>query len=155
MAGQPFQARVGCAVVGNATMNNCRMIFYHKQNTSARLRFLKFDSGSVCAFEPLPALSQIIDESIDASVNNSIVAYPAQLVRDAGKWLELEVGNMKVEADYHASVDSSAGTMKIFLTQFTTIDPPFETAEKINAQFIDLTEARSLPGVELELLRQA
>jgi hypothetical protein len=56
---------------------------------------------------------------------------------------------------WYASVDSSAGPARIFLMQFTSIDPPFDCAEKINAQFIDLTEARGLSGVELELLRQA
>lgn len=135
-------------------MHACRLIFYHKQDTSARLRFLKFDSGSVCAFEPLPALSQMIDESTDVDVDESIVTHPAQLVRDAGQSLGLEADAMKIDAGFHASVDSSAGAVRVFLTQFTTIDPPFDRAEKINAQFIDLTEARSLAGVELELLRR-
>jgi len=136
-------------------MNYCRLIFYHKQDTSARLRFLKFDSGSVCAFEPLPTLSQMIDASIDADVDEGIVTHPAQLVRDAVNRLGLEVDNMKVDAGYRANVDSSTGPVRIFLMQFTSIDPPFDCAEKINAQFIDLTEARGLSSVELELLRQA
>lgn len=136
-------------------MNDSRLIFYHKQNTSARLRFLKFDSGSVCAFEPLPALSQLIDETIDVEEGGSVVTHPAQLVRDAGERLGLEIEAMKVEGEYHASVDSSKGTVQVYLTEFTTIDPPFAQAEKINAEFIDLTQARNLPDVELELLRKA
>jgi hypothetical protein len=43
----------------------------------------------------------------------------------------------------------------ILLASITTVDPPFEEAEKSNAQFIDLTQARGLPPVELELLRSA
>ena len=136
-------------------MNDCRLIFYHKQNTSARLRFLRFASGSVCAFEPLPALSQIVDESIDVEVDSTVVTHPARLVRDAGRQLGLDVDLMKVEGDYHARVDSSEGAVQVYLTEFTTTDPPFDQAEKINAEFIDLTQARGLPGVELELLRQA
>lgn len=136
-------------------MNDYRLIFYHKHNTSARLRFLKFASGSVCAFEPLPALSQVIDECIDLDVDNSVVTHPAQLLSDAGKRLDLDADLMKVESDYHASIDSSNGTVQVYLTEFTTTDPPFEQAKQINADFIDLTEARSLPDVELELLRQA
>jgi hypothetical protein len=136
-------------------MNDTRLIFYHKQNTSARLRFLKFASGSVCAFEPLPALSQIIDDCIDQVRNDILVTHPAQLVRDAGERLGLDVGLMKVEGEYHARVESSEGTVEVYLTEFTTIDPPFEQAKKLNAEFIDLTQARSLPGLELELLRQA
>ena len=97
-------------------MNDCRLIFYHKQDTSARLRFLKFDSGSVCAFEPLPTLSQMIDASIDADVDDGIVTHPAKLVRIAGNWLGLEIDKMKVDAGYHASIDSSAGTVRIFLS---------------------------------------
>ena len=71
-------------------MHENRLIFFHKQNTSARLRFLKFANGSVCAFEPLPALSQILDSSIDPDAENNIVEHPAQLLPDAGAQLGLD-----------------------------------------------------------------
>jgi len=136
-------------------MSENRLIFYHKQNTSARLRFLRFESGSVCAFEPLPVLSQIIDECIDFELDDTVVAHPAQLVLDAAKRFGLAADCIRVEGEYRARIDSCDGPVQVYLTEFTTIDPPFAQAQKINADFIDLTQARGLPGVELELLRRA
>ena len=136
-------------------MNDYRIIFYHKQNTSARLRFLKFESGSVCAFEPLPALSQLIAEDANNRDEDNVVLHPAQLKQNACRQLGLDVEALKVEAEYHARVDSSNGTVQVYLTELTTVDPPFEQAVMINAEFIDLTQARSLSVVELELLRKA
>ena len=136
-------------------MSENRLIFYHKQSTSARLRFMKFFSGSVCGFEPLPRLSQLIDDTIDVDGGQYVVLHPAQLLKDASEKLGLDTESLKVEGEYHAQVDSSRGTVRVYLTELTTIDPPFDRAEAINAEFIDLTQARNLTDVELELLRMA
>ena len=77
-------------------MHENRLIFFHKQNTSARLRFLKFANGSVCAFEPLPALSQMLDSSIDPDAENNIVEHPAQLLPDAGAQLGLDTRHARL-----------------------------------------------------------
>ena len=136
-------------------MSDTRLIFYHKQNTSARLRFLVFESGSVCAFEPLPSLSQVVDECLDVEPDDTVVVHPAQLVLDAANRFGMAPDCMKVEGEYRARVDSCDGQVQIYLTGFTTIDPPFAQAQDINAQFIDLTQARGLPDVEHERLRRA
>lgn len=146
---------MGCPPHRVTEMKDCRLIFFHKQNTSARLRFLKLASGSVCAFEPLPTLSQMVDEDDDPEIDDTVVTHPAQLLREASEWLGLDKRLMKVEAGYHAIVDTNECTVHVYLTEFITTDPPFEHAQNINAAFIDLTQARDLPGVELELLRKA
>lgn len=67
----------------------------------------------------------------------------------------LDDGTLKAEAEYRHSVEVPGGTIQIILANIATMDPPFEQAEKANARFIDLTQARGLPQIELELLRHA
>jgi hypothetical protein len=43
----------------------------------------------------------------------------------------------------------------VFLARFTSIDPPFEIAERLDAEFIYLTQAADLVRLELDLLRSA
>jgi hypothetical protein len=127
-----------------------RVILYHKQPTSARTRFLKFSHNSVCAFESIPRLAQLID---GGSV--STVLHPAAILRTVEKALSLDAGTLKAETDYRHNVEVPGGSIQILLVNIDTIDPPFEQAEKASAQFIDLTQARGLPQIELELLRFA
>jgi hypothetical protein len=127
-----------------------RVILYHKQATSARTRFLKFAHESVCAFDPIPMPAQLLDEAADKMVN-----HPAAILQEVEKRLEFPLGSLKVEGEYRHTVEVPGSKIQIILANITTMDPPFELADKCNASFIDLTQARGLPGVELELLRHA
>lgn len=132
-------------------MPQTRVIFYHKQSSSARTRFLRFPYHSVCAFEPLPKLAVLMDDEA-----TSVVAiHPAHVINQAEQQLGLSAGDLEVEGEYRACVDVAAGPVNILLARFTSIDPPFALAEELQARFIDLTQARDLPQVELELLRKA
>jgi hypothetical protein len=128
-----------------------RVILYHKQATSARTRFLKYAYNSVCAFEPIPMPAQQLE--FDHASNT--VNHPAAILQQVEQRLSLPAGCLKAEGEYRHSVEVPGKTIQIFLACITTIDPPFEEAEKAEAEFIDLTQARGLPGVELELLRHA
>ena len=132
-------------------MQQSRVIFFHKQATSARLRFLRFAYHSVCAFEPLPKLAMLMDEEDAAGV----ALHPAAIIQQAEQKLGLSCGELKAEGEYRACVDVAGGPVNILLLRFTSIDPPFALAEKIQAAFVDLPEARDLVQVELELLRKA
>ena len=127
-----------------------RVILYHKQVTSARTRFLKFSHDSVCAFEPIPSLAQLVDGE---AVNTLL--HPAAVLQEVEDELGLDQGSLKAEAEYRHNVEVPGGKLQIILANITTMDPPFELAEKANAQFIDLTQARGLPQIELDLLRHA
>lgn len=127
-----------------------RVILYHKQATSARTRFLRFAYGSVCAFEPIPMPAQLIEEDAGKMVN-----HPAAILQEVEKRLDLPAGCLKAEGEYRHTVEVPGRRIQIILANITTMDPPFEQAEKADAGFIDLTQARGLPGVELELLRHA
>ena len=128
-----------------------RVILYHKQATSARTRFLKYAYNSVCAFESIPMPAQPLEGDHSSNTLN----HPAAILRQVEQRLSLPAGCLKAEGEYRHNVEVPGKTIQIFLACITTIDPPFEEAERVDAEFIDLTQARGLPGVELELLRHA
>ncbi len=127
-----------------------RAILFHKQKTSARLRFLRFAHHSVCAFAPIPTLAQA---RVGQQHNPAI--HPAPVVQRLERELGFPAGSLRAEEGYRYSVEVPDGDIQVVLVAIDSIDPPFEQAVKIGAQFIDLTQARGLPPVELELLRGA
>ena len=133
------------------TQPSYRIIFVHKHGTSARTRFLRFSGNTVCGFEPLPKLSQLLD-----TASRSVIAtHPAQFLKEAAGRLGLPVKSLEWEPEFNLWVDIPGGPVRILLFRFLEIDPPFAAAEAIGGCFIDLTEARDLPNVELLLLRRA
>ena len=130
--------------------NTIRLVMYHKQATSARTLFLRIND-SVCAPQPLPQLSQYLEEL----QNLPVVTHPAALVAQTEKQFNLPAGSLQIEHEFHAQVDTPDGTVTVYLARFTMIDPPRQEVESQGGKFIALTEARSLPSVELQLLRQA
>lgn len=132
-------------------MSGTRLILFHKHHTSARLRFFKHAYGGVCGFEPLPTLSQLLDDKPE----DSVALHPAALVTEAEQQLGMSAGDLEVEGEYKAYVEVPEGVVQVFLARFTSIDPPFHIAEAEGGEFVDLPQARNMPQVELELLRMA
>ena len=130
-------------------MQQTRLIMYHKQDTSARLRFLKLPYGGVCGFAPLPTLAELMDRADD----DNLSMHPAQLVKQAEQTLGLIPGDLEAVGEFHEYVDVPDGPIQVFLARFTTIDPPFIQVRRHHAEFIELPQARNLPQVELGLLR--
>ncbi|GAB6054541.1 hypothetical protein JCM17960_33610 [Magnetospira thiophila] len=129
------------------------LIAYHKQATSARMRFLRYASGSICGPEPLASPAQLVDEVIADSGDPAIVAHPAPLKSSILRALGLTTDDLEVEGTPLARVDVAGGAVTVYAAAFTTLDPPFDAAEQAGAKFIELAQARGLPSVELELLR--
>ena len=127
-----------------------RLLLAHKQKTSARVRFFRFAHG-LAAFEPLPALSS----TLDAPPANPVEHHPGVYLRAAEARLGLASGGLALEAEFNAGVDTPDGPLQVRLATFTSIDPPFEIAERLGGRFIAITEARGCAPAELELLRQA
>ncbi|MCW2306899.1 hypothetical protein [Rhodobium gokarnense] len=126
-----------------------RVILIHKQPTSARIRFFLHDSGSICGFAPLP------EGAAMAMHGGGVVAFPGTIVTAAAEQLGLDASDLAAEPGFAATVDADGRQIHIHLARFTSIDPPFEMTEEWGGKFIELTEARSLPPVELQLLRDA
>jgi len=132
----------------------CRIILFHKHGTSARTRFLRFADSTVCAFAPLPALAQVIDETVKV-LPPAVECHPAMKLKQAAETLQLPAEMFELESEYTMWVDAPGEAIRILLVRLTSIDPPFDAADAIGANFIDLTQARDLPTVELLLLRRA
>ena len=127
-----------------------RAILFHKQATSARLRFLRFAYGSVCAMRAIPPLAQVY-----VGRQENLRLHPASVLRHLERELGFEPGSLRAEQGYRFMVGVPNENISVFLVAIDSIDPPFELAQRIGAEFIDLTQARGLTQVELELLRGA
>ncbi|EIJ41932.1 hypothetical protein BegalDRAFT_1029 [Beggiatoa alba B18LD] len=132
-------------------MQNARLIMYHKQSTSAKTLFLNIN-GTVCAFEGLPPLAQLIENTKDIP---QVLVHPAQLIVEAEKQLGMSAGSLVIDTEFQAYVDVPSAPLSIFLARFTATDPPRAAVEPYHAKFISIMEARGLPPTELELLRKA
>jgi len=126
-----------------------RIILFHKQSSSARIRFLYFSNrNSVLGFESLPNLASLIEKSTDSLNEN---AQRKQLNEFFGDVDERVI----IDDDFHYNIDVPGEIIGVALARFTDIDPPFELAQKVNAKFCEITAARSVSPVELELLQKA
>ncbi|RTL54333.1 MAG: hypothetical protein EKK46_08285 [Rhodocyclaceae bacterium] len=128
-----------------------RLILYHKQSTSGRLRYLRLPTG-ILAFEPMPTLSSLKEEG---TASAKVLPHPAACIRAAESHLKLPNGSLEAEAEFYAEIDTPEGVVPVLLGRFTTIDPPFAEAETLGGKFITLTEARGLHPIELDLARRA
>jgi hypothetical protein len=127
-----------------------RVILYHKQASSARTRFLRFAHESVCAFTAIPRFARLVEGEA-----GKMVVHPSAVLREVESRLGLASGSLKAETGYRRHVSSPDGSIQIILACIDTLDPPFEALEKTDARFIDLTQSRGLPRIEMELLRHA
>jgi len=130
---------------------NLRLILAHKQKTSARLRFLRFEHG-MCAFTPLPTLSVVEEEG---EHDPPIAYHPNAWLRAAEERFGLDRGALKAETEFHATVQTPEGPVTVHLASFDTVDPPFEEAQSLGGRFVAITEARGCAAAEMELLRRA
>lgn len=129
---------------------NYRVILYHKQATSARTRFVRFAGNTVFAFGPSAGLSQYAEGDMPGGT-----VHPSAVMQQTEAWLGLPQHSLRAETAFQHAVEAPSGSIQVLLAAFTTMDPPFEAVEKAGASFIDLTAARGLPPVELEMLRLA
>jgi hypothetical protein len=132
-----------------------RFILFHKQGTSARTRFLCFANKSVLYPGPLPELSQPYDETLPQPPESVIEPHPSMLLQQLAQGLAIEPGQLELEPEYEERVDIPSEIVRVYLVRFTSIDPPFELAEKWSAAFHDLPQLRHMSDTELRLLRRA
>ncbi|MCF7991112.1 MAG: hypothetical protein K9M02_11780 [Thiohalocapsa sp.] len=131
-------------------MSEPRLILYHKHGTSARTRFLRLAHGGVCGPDALPAGAELGADEAPA-----VLTHPAMLLRAAEERFHLPRGSLEPDGGFRCSVSDDGETTEVHLAHFTAIDPPFAAVDAEGACFIDLTQARGLPAVELALLRRA
>lgn len=129
--------------------NNNRVILFHKHPSSARVRFLFFtDRNSVLAFDSLPDLASVMDSSSDIGENQIESSILSDYFGEVAE-------SIIFDDEFYTEVDVPNETIGVLLARFGETDPPFEFAEKINAEFRELTATRSVAPVELVLLQKA
>ncbi|MGD2020717.1 MAG: hypothetical protein PVJ47_06665 [Thiohalocapsa sp.] len=134
------------------------LILYHKQRSSARLRFLRHAHGGVCTPGPLPADAVVQRHPCDAETSadgGRLQLHPGMLLRATEANLGLPRGCLEPDAGFRGHVCSADGCAAVRLASFTNLDPPMAAAASVGATFLDLTAARGLPAAELALLRLA
>ena len=131
------------------------LVAYHKQATSARMRFLVHAGGSVCGPDALPSPAQLValDEGVPDTGDTGVVAHPAPLLAALTKSLDLEDGDLEIDGGPLGRVDVPGGAVSIYCARFTAMDPPFDTVAEKQAKFIELAQARGLDPVDLQLMR--
>lgn len=127
-----------------------RFIFYHKQSTSARTLFLRFDAGHLLGPEPLPFLSAAGETEPDWGA-----AHPASLGLALSRKLGWPDGALEIDPEFVAEVETPTGAVRIHLARCTTIDPPRHWVEAGIGRFCAITELRGGHPAEMALLRKA
>jgi hypothetical protein len=135
--------------------HEARLILYHSQSTSARTLFLRHESGSVIAPEPLPFLSTVLDEDESDPKETAVFLHPATLVCDYCAGLGLPVGLLQAEGEFHERVDTPQQTVSVYLARFTCIDPPRQLFADKGGKFCAITELRGAHPAEMALLQRA
>jgi len=81
--------------------------------------------------------------------------HPAGFLRQTEEKLELPPDSIEAVTDFHCWASGPDGDIPILLGGFTGIDPPFAAAEALGGKFINITEARGIVAIELDLMRRA
>jgi len=138
-------------------MNSTYLILYHKQSTSARMRFLRLGHGGICGPEALPREASLDDQRGESAASPApkLATHPGMLLRNVEHQLDLPRGSLESDIGFRCQVFVAGAPSDVYLAHFTSIDPPFAAADAAGAAFIDLTQARALPSAELTLLRHA
>jgi hypothetical protein len=132
-----------------------RLVLYHKQRSSARLRFLRYAHGGVTRPGPLAADAAVHPGpcAVDDSVAGRLHTHPGMLLRAAEAELGLQRGCIEPDGGFHGHIRAAEVCTAVHLACFVDLDPPIAAAAAAGAAFIDLTGARGLPAPELALLR--
>lgn len=134
--------------------NSHRLLLFYKGDISALTLFLQQASGSVFFPEPLPPLSEALEEDDDAPTGK-VSVHPAMLLSTANQILQLDNDLLRIEAGYAEQVDAPGGLITVYMARFTLLDPPHLLMESRNCKFRTLPELRGRPPAEMELLRRA
>jgi len=130
-----------------------RVILYYNGAISALTLFVQHPGESVCAPSPLPALSSVLEE--DEMPLNIAHTAPADIVSAISKAMGLPANLLQANVGYREQVDTPGGIITVYLAKFNALDPPRQLMAEKGCQFRTLTELRTRPPAEMELLRRA
>jgi hypothetical protein len=132
---------------------NTRLILFHKHPMSARMNFLRFQYGGVCAFDPLPKLAAIIESK--RTEDGDLMIHPATISTWGEEQLGLQSGTLVTESEFCETVEVPKGEITIYLAGFKGHEIPEDQIKQHNAKFISLMECVGIAPVEMLLLQKA
>jgi len=130
-----------------------RLMLYYKGDISALTLFTQQDNGSICFPEPLPALSEILEEGQPEP--SRVTIHPATLVNAINQVLQLDNELLRAEPGFCEQVDAPGGIITIYMARFMLLDPPHKLMQCRDCRMRTLPELRGRPPAEMELLRRA
>lgn len=130
-----------------------RLLLFYKGDISALVLFAQHENGSICLPEPLPALSNILEE--ESGYASKVSVHPAVLVQGANQLLNLDNDLLRGEPGYCEYVDTPKGMITVYMARFNLLDPPHKLMQARGYRMRTLPELRGLPPAEMELLRRA
>ena len=133
--------------------NSTRLILFHKHPMSARMNFLRFQNGGVCAFKPLPKLAAIIENKSPELAD--LMLHPATISHWGEEQLGLKAGTLTTESEFCETVEVPQGEITVYLAGFKGYEIPQEQLTPHNAKFISLMECIGIAPVEMLLLQKA
>jgi hypothetical protein len=118
------------------------LILYHKQATSARVRFARFGNTLLAATgEALPDATGVVG------------THPVPLAAQAAARLGLAPGELRIDPEFRAELHAPDGAAAVWLAEFVAIDPPFEALAAAGGRFATLTELIGIPATERDVMR--
>lgn len=136
-----------------AGLYNIRLIIFHKHPMSARLNFMQFSYGGVCAFRPLPKLASLVEKNAHSDIE--LIIHPSTLTNWAEEQLDLEQGTLQLEVDFYERVEVPKGEIAIYLAGIKGNEPPDGKLRKNDIKSIDLMACVGVAPVEMLLLQKA
>ncbi|PKO59046.1 MAG: hypothetical protein CVU25_03090 [Betaproteobacteria bacterium HGW-Betaproteobacteria-19] len=121
-------------------MNDLALVLFHKQSTSARLRFARFGDSMLAA-------------RLEAPADEGVLPHPGALTARATDLLGLPAGALQLDTEFEAEMLAPGGTVSVRLAHFTDIDPPFDALDSAQGRFVSITETRGIPDPERDVLR--
>ncbi len=132
-------------------LSDHRLILYHKHPSSGRTLFLRLHE-TICQFDGISSASRLVEKYLG---EDQVTEDLSELLTDAEQSLGMSKGSLEIDRDFKVIIDDSDTPIPVYLARFTTLDAPEEQLVELGGKFIAITEARSLPPNELELLRLA
>lgn len=136
-----------------ALPDGVRVLHFHKQRTSARLRFLLFASGLVAPQTLDPSAILLGDGA--AAVQGKVVVHPAAVAAACAEHFGVARDEILVDPEFRLQGESQGCPFTLLLAEFRAIDPPFDQAARVGGRFVAITEARGLGHAEREAMRLA
>lgn len=137
----------------NNVMRNTRLILFHKHPVSARLHFLSFSYGGVCAFSPLPKLASIVETK--AGMNVEPVLHPSTITNWGEQQLGLKAGALKAETEFCERVEVPKYEITVYLAGLEGYETPDTALQRNDIKPLSLMECVGIPPVEMLLLQKA